>query len=251
MAKHNGIIPIKGTVGNMTFLDTKDGLIVRKKSNFDGSRIATEANFIRTRENMAEFSRAGNAGRVLRQALAAIMDKASDKRVTSRLTGQLVRVVKADTVNDRGKRNVLDGELELLQGFEFNKNSSLHTSFKQQFFPSIDRVTGTLKVDIAAFAAAELVAAPTGSTHYRLFIAGSSVDFELEHFETSIKSTDPLPAGDAASPAISLVSNVTANSTHPLFLVLGIEFMQIVNGKNYPMKDNSFNSMAIVQVSGV
>ena len=84
MAKHNGIIPIKGTVGNMTFLDTRDGLIVRKKSNFDGNRIASDARFVRTRENMAEFSRAGNAGKVLRQALAAIIDKASDRRVTSR-----------------------------------------------------------------------------------------------------------------------------------------------------------------------
>ena len=39
MAKHNGIIPIKGTAGNMGFLDTKDGLIVRKKSNSDGNRV--------------------------------------------------------------------------------------------------------------------------------------------------------------------------------------------------------------------
>ena len=74
MAKHNGIIPIKVTAVNMGFPDTRNGVIVRKKSNFDGSRIASDARFVRTLENMAEFSRAGNAGKVLRQALAAIID---------------------------------------------------------------------------------------------------------------------------------------------------------------------------------
>ncbi len=34
----------------------------------------------------------------------------------------MVKVVKADSVNERGSRNVLDGDLAILRGFDFNIN---------------------------------------------------------------------------------------------------------------------------------
>jgi hypothetical protein len=43
---------------------------------------------------------------------------------------------------------------------------------------------------------------------------------------------------------------VTANSTNPLFLLLGIEFYQEVNGEMYSLRNGGFNSLAIVMVSG-
>jgi len=46
-------------------------------------------------------------------------------------------------------------------------------------------------------------------------------------------------------------NNVTANSTHPLFLLLGIQFYQQVNGINYPLKNGSFNALKLVKVAGV
>ena len=50
---------------------------------------------------------------------------------------------------------------------------------------------------------------------------------------------------------INLNNNVTANSTHPLFLVLGVEFYQDVNGVKYPLKNGAYNALSIVKVSGV
>jgi hypothetical protein len=35
-----------------------------------------------------------------------------------------------------------------------------------------------------------------------------------------------------------------------LFLSLGIEFFQEVNGKRYPLKNGAFNALALVEVSG-
>ncbi len=54
-----------------------------------------------------------------------------------------------------------------------------------------------------------------------------------------------------ATAVINLNNSVTANSTHPLFLVLGIEFYQDVNGVKYPLKNGAFNALSIVKVSGV
>jgi hypothetical protein len=42
---------------------------------------------------------------------------------------------------------------------------------------------------------------------------------------------------------------VTANSTHPLFLLLGVEFFQEVNGQMYSLRNGGYNSLAIVMVA--
>jgi hypothetical protein len=44
---------------------------------------------------------------------------------------------------------------------------------------------------------------------------------------------------------------VTPNSVSPLFLALGVEFFQEVNGQMYPLKNGTYNPLALVQVSGL
>jgi hypothetical protein len=51
--------------------------------------------------------------------------------------------------------------------------------------------------------------------------------------------------------AINAAFAAGANSTQSLFLLLGIAFYQEVNGKNYSLKNGSFNALSIVKVSGV
>jgi len=51
-----------------------------------------------------------------------------------------------------------------------------------------------------------------------------------------------------ATAVLNLPHQVTANSTKPLFLVLGIEFSQEVNGTMYSLKNGAFNALALVKV---
>ncbi len=44
---------------------------------------------------------------------------------------------------------------------------------------------------------------------------------------------------------------VTADSAKPLFRALGVEYYQEVNGQMYPLKNGSFNPLALVTVSGL
>jgi len=70
MAQQDGPIQIKGTVGNLTFYKSQDGFMVRGKGGIEASRIAKDPAFQRTRENGAEFGRAGKAGKILRTHFA-------------------------------------------------------------------------------------------------------------------------------------------------------------------------------------
>ena len=250
MARQKGIIKLKGTIGDITFYKTQDGHLAREKGGIDADRIKNDPAFQRTRENGSEFGRAGKAGKVLRTALRVLLLNSADSRMVSRLTQSMVKVIQADAVNERGLRNVIDGEAELLAGFEFNIRGKLGTSLFAPYTGGIDRVTGEITVDIPSFIPSNMIAAPGGTTHFKIISAGVEVDFENEtfieqHAETAILAWDATPTA-----VINQVNTVTPNSTKPLFLALGLEFYQQVNGSMYSLKNGAYNPLALIQVNG-
>jgi hypothetical protein len=251
MARQSGLIKLNGTLGGITFYKTQDGHLAREKGGVEASRIATDPNFQRTRENGAEFGAAGKAGKLLRTSLRTILQNSADNRMVGRLTSEMVKVIQADLTNPRGQRNVIDGEAELLEGFEFNIKGKLGNALYAPFSSAINRVAGTLEVSIPSFIPANMIAAPSGTTHFKIESAGAEVDFENETFVIDNNDSAIIAWNNTATAALTLTNSVTANSTSPLFLVLGIEFYQEVNGQMYPLKNGVFNPLAIVKVEGV
>jgi hypothetical protein len=251
MAKQKGIIKLDGTIGGITFYKSQDGYLAREKGGVSADRIANDPNFQRTRENGEEFGRAGKAGKLLRNAIRAMLQNASDSRMVSRLTQKMVEVIQEDITNPRGLRNVIDGEADLLEGFEFNISGKLGTTLYAPYIGTIDRVAGTLTANIPAFVPINMLAAPGGTTHFKIVSTAAEVDFENETFVMDAQASGVLPWDATATAVINLANTVTANSTHPLFLALGIEFYQEVNGQMYPLKNGAYNPLALVKVSGL
>jgi hypothetical protein len=115
----------------------------------------------------------------------------------------------------------------------------------------MNRVTGELLLEIPPFIPADAIVAPSGATHFKMVGMGASIDFENEVHESTMQETAILPWDTAPAATINLACNVSANSTHPLFLVMGIQFFQFVNGVYYPLKDGGYNALQIVKVSGL
>jgi hypothetical protein len=250
MAKQSGIIKLEGTIGDVSFYKSKDGYLARGKGGVDKGRIQSDPAFQRTRENGSEFGRAGSAGRTLRTAFRPLLLKTSDSRVTSRLTQEMMKVIKADEISNRGERNVLDGELELLTGFEFNSSASLGATLYMPYTPSIARETGNAVVEIPAFIPQNNIAAPKGATHLKFVSAGAEINFENGSYIMVTSNSPEILIGTHTEDVITLTNALTAGSTSPLFLVLGVEFYQEVNGTFYPLNSGSYNALAIVAVDG-
>lgn len=248
MAKQTGIIKLKGTIGGISFYKTSDGHLAREKGGVDASRIANDPAFQRTRENGSEFGTAGKGGKLIRVALRNLMQNASDKRVTSRLTQKLVAVVKTDATHERGFRTIQDGNLALLGGFEFNINGKLASLLFAEYTATIDRVAGTAVADIAAFVASQSIAAPGGTTHFRLSVGGAELDFDAETHVVASESTAILPWDSSNVAATTLTATLTPNSTLPIVQVIGLEFFQEVNGQMYPLKNGAYNALGIVGI---
>ncbi len=248
MAKQSGIMPLQGSLDNYTFFKSKDGFKVRKRVILSAERIATDPDFQRTRENNAEFGRATKAAKLLRVAVRNSIVKVKDGRMVSRLSTAMLKVVKADATSDRGQRNVIDGEAGLLQGFEFNIGATLSATMCAPYSVVFDREKGEATVSVAGFIPLNMIVAPFGATHFGLFASLSSVDFEGETNDTVMASTKELPYNNAATEEIKLTLTIKGGSTHPVFILLGVEYMQEVNGKMYPLKNGAFNACSITKV---
>jgi hypothetical protein len=252
MARQDGVIKLTGQMGGISFYKSRDGHLVRLKSGVDGERIKNDPAFARTRENGAEFGRAGASSKLLRTAFRTLILAVADGRMASRLTRQMMRVIQADATSTRGERNVIDGEAELLRGFEFNENGRVDKTFFAPYTSVIDRTSGTLSVDIPEFIPANMIAAPPGSTHFRFIAGAAEIDFEQGTYVASNSQSSDVLLSPAPLPALTLTQAVTPGSTKPLFLAFGIEFQQEVNGSLYPLRNGAFNALAIVAVdSGV
>jgi hypothetical protein len=251
MARQKGVVKLQGQMGGVSFYKTsQDGFLAREKGGIDAERIKNDPAFERTRENGAEFGRAGAAGKLLRSALRMLIINTADSRMASRLTREMVKVIQADETNQRGKRNVIDGEAELLQGFEFNENGKLNRTFFAPFLSAVDRAAGNLSINVPEFIPGNMIAAPQGATHCKLMAAGVEVDFENGVFVVNTSQSAEIALGPQNEAAIALNNAVTPVSTKPLFLAFGIEFFQEVNGVKYPLKNGAYNALALVKVDG-
>jgi len=113
---------------------------------------------------------------------------------------------------------------------------------------AFDRVSGDATLNLDPFSPTLRIAAPTGTTHFKVVMGAAELDFanEASVFESDETAILPYTAADTA--AIALTASVTANSTVDVVQVLGIEFYQEVNGQMYELKNGAYNALSVVTV---
>jgi hypothetical protein len=249
MARQSGLIKLKGTLDNVNFYKTKDGDLARMKTSLDAKRIANDPAFIRTRENGAEFGSSASSGKLLRDAVRKLMMRASDGRVTSRLTKVMTNIKNLDTTSVRGQRNVgvaivLPTALALLNGFNFNIKSILGSVLYKEF--EVDPATGV--TSIIGLNPLNDIAYPAGATHVTFRAGWAKVDFAqgLKAVKLTNKVNGPIDSVDVdviLTPAAVLVGTGTN-----LYLLM-IEFFQEVNGVQYSLNNGQYNALSVVEVN--
>lgn len=249
MAKLTGLLLLEGTLGGMSFYKTKHGYFVRQKGGVSKQKIKSSPAFARTRENIAEFSHAGQAIRLFRQVFKSALSLASDSRVTGRLMAAMMKVVQSDVIHRHGQRSVMDGDPQVLEGFDFNVAAPLNDTLLAPIRASIARQKGRMVVDIPALKPPLLIKAPQEATHYRFFATGAAIDFDSNTYDTSTAQSEYLPANVEQTNPVQLVMEVQPRSEGLLFVLLGIEFVEIINGVPAAIRNKSANAMAVVRAA--
>ena len=248
MARQTGIIKLRGKIGDLSFYRSNGEDLARTKGGVDANRIKNDPAFERTRENGSEFGAAGKGGKLLRTALRALLLKSADKKITGRLTKEMLKAIQADNVNARGQRNLVEGDSTILKGFNFNEKARIGSTVFFGWVATVDRAAGTVTLDIDAMAPAEAISVPGGATHVKMVAGSAEIDFAGDSFVNDSGTTPDIALGHQNEAAQQIILNFSAASVQPIFVVFGVEFYQEVNGQMYSLKNGAYNALALVEV---
>ena len=249
MAKIDGIVEIQGTVKGVTFYRSKDGMLARAKGGISKKRIKTDPAFQRTRENGVEFGHNAKMGKLLRNSASNLLLLAKDSRVSSRLSQSMSQIKNLDLVSERGQRQVSVGLAtaegkKVLKGFDFNDKATMSSVFKGEL--DLDPLTGI--VVLTDFNPALHLAIPFGATHVSFSTAMAVVDFELGVYKTRYSNKENF-AVTAAMATYTFPPSEIPPGTGTSFYFFLIEFFQEMNGNQYPLKNNSYNVLTVLDVA--
>ena len=251
MAKVKSYLRLQGSMGETTFLKNGNGKGYRSQDKLVVSpqRFKTDPAFARARENATQFTRGGKGAKLIRVSVSQLLLGVKDKTLKTRLFAKVMEVIKSDVTSPRGSKNIVDGNITLLNGFLFNSAAPLTNVFPKGLVANIHRQTGQLTVDVPAFVPKNELKAPLSATHFEIISAGSELQFEQDVFKTDIQKSALLPYSEAATAALTLTHSVTVNSTLPLFLSVAIKFYQLTGGISYPLLNADTNVAMILAAS--
>lgn len=248
MARQESIITLVGSIGELSFYNSKYGPIVRRKGGPGAKKIKKGENFERVREHNREFGACGKAGGAMRRAFSRMLRESQETTTVSRLIKLLFAVKNLDGTSVRGARNIRLGlgtaaGKALLKGFEFNAGAPLDAVLKKTYQLS----AGAGSLSISGFKPRQHLKVPKGATEVCLRYAVLEMDFDSSEWRLYQSTDTVVPISNSAVPVL-LDSGCPAMSPHCLVGVLQVCFYQDINGQLYALKDHGHNAMGIVSV---
>lgn len=249
MATLDGLIKMKGQIGDLTFFKDKTGKYqVRMKGGVSAERIATDPRFQRTRENGVEFGRAVAASKKLRLQLRKLFEQNVDSKISQRLSSRMSHVIKADTSGLRGERVVLAQNLPMLVGLECNMATTLALVFYGSLGYSYDRAVGQGTLSTGAFDPRNTIAKLEGATHVRLTMALQEYSADTEDQPMVMVQSEYIDVKSATAAQVDMTAALVPDPSKAVLMLVGIGYYQEVNGAFYPLANGLYNALTIVAV---
>jgi len=245
MAKHTGLLDVKGTLGGLSFYSSVFGNLVRRKGGPSKALIKKHPNFERMREHQAEFANCAMAGKLFRQSLKVFTVQAPDYSLVWRVTQVMNQIKDLDLNSKRGKRTVAKGinsaaGKELLKNFELNGKAALKKVLKRKYTVE----TNSLK--IMALVPKRDLLAPKGATHVKLSFIALRIDFENK---TAVAENKSVELALSKNQVDVVLKPIIPKGSGQLIFLLQLKFEQAVNGKQYVLEDKSGNTLSVVELN--
>ena len=238
----------QGSMGDTTFIKINGEYRAREKGLYASKhKWKYDPSFSNRREIAAHFTKGIKGSKLIRQSLMKLIRRKGID-ISSRLRKEVIKIVYMDNKSEPGELKLRAENLHHLTGYNFNKACSLRSVFNTRYTTSADRATGEILITIPSFIPSERIKAPKGTTHYKIVSAGYVYDFDAESYNGKVFQTTPQTWDDVATEDLRISIKVPENSTEPIFIYFGLEFIQQALGNSYPVSLRKLDPLCIVDV---
>ena len=248
MARLLNFLKFQGSIENLTFITTKNGTFVRRKSSLDKDALMNSPQFEDSRKTMVEFKNFTQSTKLLKQGIKTAIDKIRDSGAHNRLMSIMNAIKETDDIHPRKWKTVATGiqqkeSKELLRNFEFNAFAPLHTILLKDYILNAEE--GILNIN--ALIPKEGFKTTKDATLAGLKLYWSKVDFESfeNHTESSEEMLVPL---NKVPVDINITIPTPPAGTGINVFTLELVFYQEVNGKLYLVNNREYKSLKIIGV---
>lgn len=250
MAFQRGSVKLEGKIGDLSFYKVEDNFLAKQRGGHSKDRIAKDPSFERTRENAKEFGTASSFVKLfklsLKQSLERSFELFSDPSLTNRLNKRINSIVKADSVNARGNRQLLSDNLLLLTGFSLNDGASLKDTFFIPLVPEWLETEKLIRFKLPRFLPKSVTDAPDEAALFQFHICATmKVNENLQSISMN-SQLFPLDTVQEAQDLDLLLGEINADATIVFF---GISFFSEVAGYAVPLTTPCKNALDVISVS--
>jgi len=236
--------------GGITIYTNKNGQVITRAKPGPNKKMKTHPQYQMVRENGAAFGTASSIGARIRCIFRSWVKIAGDPTITNRLTKALMQVLKSVHHADSMKPKLADGNLSLLEGFQFNERTGIHRLFTGPYSVSVTQDNRQVRFFIPSFIPRTSVEHLNNNyPFFRLHPVIAVVNFETsQHNIITPEITAPLAWDDTPANAVELIADFEPADGNFIIAALGIEFFQGGCGKEpYYPSAGSQNAFTIIR----
>ncbi|WP_276484047.1 hypothetical protein [Paraflavitalea pollutisoli] len=247
MAKLIAPFKLQGSVGDLTFYAGEDGeTLVKSKSSPREWEMKHGERFQRSRLCNAEWQVATAATKTFRLAMCDLKSGVEERRLAGRMNGWLLQAIRSDVQHDWGERQLLSGDLSVLEGFEFNRKMPLDNLMPFNLDDRLQVGDGEAHVELPGFRLRRADKnVPTAATHFRVVSALLYVDFKQKKYSRAMHAGELTAIGRKSGKAFIAEHGVSLAPGQVGFWLLGIEFFMMQEGRLIPVKGGALKVMKV------
>jgi hypothetical protein len=149
--------------------------------------------------------------------------------MSGRMNKVMYDILKTDeTTTELDEKRMHRGNMELLNGFRWDKERSLSLTLNAKHSVEVDKDSGRMVVQVAAFVPRRTLKAPAGGSHFELFANGAALDFEQMKCLSGYAGSGVRPINGVSTGEFNLDCSVENGAGKQLVVGLGIVFYQAV-----------------------
>jgi hypothetical protein len=248
MAKLISALKISGTINDLMFCkQRKGGVTVQSKGGPSRFNVLFNKRFARTRQNYREYQGAIQSATLVRRGLGFLWHSASSQLLSGRMNKLLHQVVVSDTESMDGPRRAHKGNVQLLEGFDYNHELSLDSALPVNLQYSMDAEQGHARLVVPSHIVRHKRNFPKKATHFKIVSCLSAMHFGERRGRYQVVESSLLPLSQQME-AHEMEHHLPGEAGEVLVHTVGIVFFML-QGETF--KPLSGGALRIVQVARI